>query len=96
MFLKLRILFTVLSALCLAVIVPAFVWGGFPWLAIVGSCALLFFALMLLCKQSQEKREEEKKPEADFLNPSTNESKPVDGQKTTAEEKTPSVKRKKL
>ncbi len=73
MFVKLRILFTILSALCLVAILPAAVWGGWLWLGILGGCAFFFFALMLLCKQSQEKREAEKRereaPTPDFLKP---------------------------
>ncbi len=70
MFLKLRIIFTVLSALCLVVIIPATVWGGWLWLGILGVGALLFFGLMLLCKQEQEKRErKDEPPSADYFNP---------------------------
>lgn len=70
MFLKLRILFTILSAICLVVIIPVAVWGGFVWFFIVGGGALLFFALVLLCKQAQEKKEGAKnKPTTDFLSP---------------------------
>ncbi len=68
MFLKLRIVFTILAAICIAVIIPATVWGGIFWLWLCGGGALLFFALMLLCKQAQEKSEENKS-EADFLHP---------------------------
>lgn len=76
MFLKLRIVFTLLAALCLAAIVPAAVWGGWLWLGILGGGALLFFALMLLCKQSQEREEEKKQtPPADFLQPARTEQK---------------------
>ncbi len=57
MLLKLRILFTVLSAICLFVIIPAAVWGGFVWLGVFGFGALLFFVLMLICKQAQEEKE---------------------------------------
>ncbi len=73
MFLKLRIIFTVLAALCLAVIIPAAVWGGFLWFGICGGAALLFFALMLLCKQSQEhaERETTQSNQADFLSETT-------------------------
>ncbi len=73
MFLKLRVFFTILSALCLAAIIPAAVWGGWLWLGILGGGALFFFAMMLLCKQSQEKQEaaqrEKENPTVDFLSP---------------------------
>ncbi len=70
MFLKLRVFFTILCALCLAAIIPVAVWGGWFWLAVVGGAALFFFAAMLLCKQSQERAEEktkEKENEPDFI-----------------------------
>lgn len=54
---KLRILFTVLAAVCLVAIIPAgifFDWIGF---LVCGVPALIFFLLMLLCKQAQEKQE---------------------------------------
>ncbi len=70
MFLKLRILFTILAALCLVAIVPATMWGGGVWFALLGLGALFFFAMMLLCKQSQEKAEKKEEPKApDFLHP---------------------------
>ncbi len=76
MFLKLRVLFTVLAALCLAVIVPAGVFGDFLWFIILGGAALLFFGLMLLCKQAQEKAEHKDDPPApDFLTPQDKEEK---------------------
>ncbi len=79
MLLKLRILFTILSAICLAVILPALTWFGWWGLGIVGGAALFFFAAMLLCKQAQEKREHENDPpEADFLHPAKSEEKKED------------------
>ncbi len=70
MFLKLRVIFTVLCALCLAAVLPVLVWGSPLLIGAVGGAALLFFALMLLCKQSQEKREAKQEEEpADFLHP---------------------------
>ncbi len=70
MFLKLRIVFCILSALCLAALLPAIVWGGWLWLGIVGGGAFLFFILMLICKQYQEEREAPPKQEqGDFLKP---------------------------
>ncbi len=69
MFLKLRILFTILAALCVAAVLPAAVWGGGLGFALCALGGVFFFLLMLLCKQSQEKAEAEKKSKADFLNP---------------------------
>lgn len=70
MYLKLRIFFTILSALCLAAAIPVGVFFGFGWAGLCGFCALLFFGVMLLCKQSQEMNEnkEQAKP-ADFFEP---------------------------
>ncbi len=71
MFLKLRILFSIVAALCLAVILPAAVWGGWIWFFLLAGGAFLFFMLTLLCKQAQEKREQgEQAPPTDFFNPS--------------------------
>lgn len=74
MYLKLRIIFTILSAICLAVILPAAVWLGPVWLGVFGGGAAVFFLAMLLCKQAQEKADPlHKEEEADFLNPTENE-----------------------
>lgn len=60
MFLKLRILFTILATVCLVCILPALTWFGWFGFAVCGLGALLFFGIMLLCKQNQESREEKK------------------------------------
>ena len=63
----LRIIFTILSALCLAAILPAGTFGGLPYVFICAGGAGIFFLLMLLCKRVQEsKQPKEKTP--DFLN----------------------------
>lgn len=68
MYLKLRIIFTILSALCLAFILPAAVWLGPIWLGVFGGGAGLFFLVMLLCKQAQESADPlHKEDEADFI-----------------------------
>ena len=68
MYLKLRIIFTILSAICLAVILPAAVWLGPVWLGVFGGGAGLFFLAMLLCKQAQEEADPlHKEEEADFI-----------------------------
>ena len=76
MFLKLRILFTILSAICLAVIIPAGALFGTVWFFVFGGGAAVFFLAMLLCKQSQEEQEPLKKEEgeADFLHPTSGET----------------------
>ena len=61
MFLYLRIIFSILSALCVAALVPLGALVGWAW---AGACLLgtfLFFGLTLLCKQSQELKEESTK-----------------------------------
>ncbi len=73
MALKLRILFTILSALCLVAIVPAAIIGGIIWFGVFGGGALLFFLLMLVFKQNQETQEQAKQAEENepsFFNPS--------------------------
>ena len=69
MYKKLRIIFTVLSAICIAAALPLgtfFDWIGFITAAIGGG---LFFILMLLCKQSQEQEEAKQKNEAEEQTP---------------------------
>ena len=68
MFLKLRVLFTILSALCLAFALTAWAIWGPIWLAILGLGALLFFLLMRIFKQAQE-NEEAKNSQPSFLDP---------------------------
>ncbi len=49
----LRILFTVLSAVCLAAFLPVGALAGWGYAAICAAGALCFFALMMICKQNQ-------------------------------------------
>ena len=62
MYLKLRIIFTILAAVCAALVLPAGTFGGFLWAIIAVLGAVMFFLLMLVCKQSQEKQEQKDKP----------------------------------
>ena len=64
----LRIVFTILSALCLVALLPAGTFGGMPYFLVCAGGAALFFVLMLLCKRAQEKKAP-KEPSVDFLNP---------------------------
>jgi len=57
MFLKLRIIFCILSALCVAAVLPVGAFLGLTWAIIFVVGAVIFFLLTLLCKQEQEKRE---------------------------------------
>ena len=53
----LRIVFTILCAICIALVIPVgALWDWMPAIGI-GIVALLFFGLMLLCKQAQEAKE---------------------------------------
>ena len=74
MFLKLRIIFTIIATAFLVVFFPVGYMFGFGWAAIAGIGAFVFFVAMLLCKQEQELRESKKEeenapPVGDFLNP---------------------------
>ena len=61
MYKNLRIVFTILSAICLAAAIPLGIFFGYVgWIAaLIG--AGIFFILMLLCKQSQEFAEDKAK-----------------------------------
>ena len=73
----LRIIFTILSALCLAAILPAGTFGGLPHALICAAGAGVFFLFVLLFKKLQEKKSPNE-PEPDFLN---TENKPDDENK---------------
>ena len=57
MYKKLRIIFTVCSALCVAAAFPVAFAFGFAGFIPTALAAVLFFGLMLLCKQAQEFKE---------------------------------------
>ncbi len=70
MLVTLRILFTVISAVFVASILPVGAFLGWGWAGACGLFAVLFFVLMLLCKQSQEfKERDEKRFSEDFIQP---------------------------
>ena len=69
MFLKLRIFFTILSALCLGFALTAGALWGYHWIFILGLGALLFFMLMLICKRAQETKEQKEEEDKKFFNP---------------------------
>ena len=52
MLLYLQIIFTIISALFLTAAIPVGALLGWAWALACGFCALLFFGLMLLCKQT--------------------------------------------
>lgn len=62
MLLYLQIAFTIVAALFIAAAIPVGAFWGWAWALACGFCALLFFGLMLLCKQTlamKEPKEEE-------------------------------------
>lgn len=63
----LRILFTVVSAVCIAAFVPVATIFGWGCAALCAAGAVCFFALMLLCKQSEENKKTEHDSQGDFL-----------------------------
>ncbi len=69
MFLKLRIIFTIISALFAAATLPVGTWLGLTWAISCAVAAGIFFVLMLICKQEQEKREP---PQVEEYSPSDN------------------------
>ena len=69
----LRIVFTILSAICLALALLLGTWLGGGWAVLSLLAALAFFGLMLLCKNAIDKKEEESKPkQPTFFDPNPN------------------------
>lgn len=63
MFLKLRIIFTLLSAICAAAVIPLGAFLGFIWAAIAIIAAFTFYVFMLIFKQKQEELEQKNQPQ---------------------------------
>ena len=57
MILYLQITFTILSAICIALVLPIGTWLGFIPAIALALAAVMFFMLMKLCKQTREFRE---------------------------------------
>ena len=78
MFLKLRVIFTVLSAICLAAVIPVGTFWDFVPAILCAFAAGVFFLLMLFFKNKQEKQENptQNQDEADFFNPKTDDKSP--------------------
>ena len=69
MYKTLRILFTILSAICVAATIPVGTLLGFDFAVGAAIGAIAFFLIMLHFKQKQEELESsEKSDEPDFLN----------------------------
>ena len=64
MWLKLRIIFTILSAICVAAVLPLGAWLSWLWAGIAVISAFLFYFLMLWCKSHQPKGLETEEKEA--------------------------------
>ena len=58
---QIRIICTIICALCLAAVMPIGTFFGLEAAILCGVGAGLFFLLMLLCKQSQEFKEEKER-----------------------------------
>ena len=72
MYLKLRIIFTILSALCIAAVVPVGAFLGWIWAGLCAVVAFFFYLVMRICKVNQE-IEEARATHADFLDTPPNE-----------------------
>ena len=57
----LRILFTCISALFIAAVLPIGAIFSWAWAGVCAVGAFIFYFLMLFCKQKQEEMEEKKK-----------------------------------
>lgn len=69
MYKTLRIIFTILSTICLTAVIPIGTILGFDFALGVVIGAIVFFFAMLHFKQKQEEATDETSNEADFLNP---------------------------
>ena len=54
MYLTLRILFTILSAICVAIAIPAGVWFNFTATVVCAALAFVFYLVMLTFKLKHE------------------------------------------
>lgn len=69
MFVKLRIACTIVSAICLGLAIPLGVMIHLIWAIVLGLGALLFFLLMLVFKQEQERHEQSDEKQPSFFEP---------------------------
>lgn len=86
MLVKLRIVFTVLSALCAAAVVPVGTFFGFIGAMICIVAALMFFVIMLGFKNKQEALENPPEEKVDFLHPKKTEPTPEETTKNKADD----------
>lgn len=59
MLLYLQIALTILSAICVALVIPLGSWLGLGWAIGLALAAVMFFMLMKLCKQTLQFREKQ-------------------------------------
>ncbi len=59
MWLNFRIIFTIISAVCAAAVLPLGAWLSWLWAGIAILSAFLFYVLMLWCKSHQPAEQEE-------------------------------------
>lgn len=69
MLVKLRILFTILAALCVAAVVPVGTFFGMIGAMICVVLGIMFFSIMLGFKNAQERKENPPEERPDFLHP---------------------------
>ena len=69
MLVKLRSLFTILAALCVAAVVPAGTFFGMIGAMICVVLGIMFFSIMLGFKNAQERKENPPEERPDFLHP---------------------------
>jgi uncharacterized membrane protein YciS (DUF1049 family) len=72
----LRIIFTVIAALCVAAVFPVGTLLHWIWAAGLAVAAVVFACFMLFCKRKMEEQEEKEKPSPDFFTPN-DEEKPL-------------------
>ena len=73
MWLKGRIIFTILSAMCVVCVIPFGVWLDRPWAGVAAVSAFLFYLLMMLCKNKQSQSEDTTKTQTTDATNSTEE-----------------------
>ena len=79
MFKTLRILFTLLSALCVAIVLPVGTFFGLTYALICVALAFVFFVSMLYFKgKHEETTNENQTPSADFLDSSSENTNTLD------------------
>lgn len=82
MFQTLRIIFTLLSALCVALVLPVGAFAGLTYALICVALAFVFFVIMLYFKSKQEQSNPDDAPTPDFMKSEPN----PDGKTTNNDE----------